>query len=277
MKETKLKTPTSYYGGKQNLVATILPLFPKHTLYAEPFVGGGAVFWAKPPSDVEVINDLNRELINFYEVVQNEFVDLEKMIRISLHSRSLFNDCLVIYNNPHMFSRIKRAWAVWVMAAQSFSSMLDGSFGYDKAKGTTSKKITNKREGFTLDYSIRIQNVNIECTDAIRIINSRDYDKAFFYCDPPYFNSDCGHYEGYSREDFITLLKTLSRIKGKFLMSSYPSDILEEYTKENGWYVKKLEQSVSVANNSGKPQKKKIEVLTANYDLSNPTSDLTLF
>ena len=85
MTETKLKTPTSYYGGKQNLVATILPLFPKHTLYAEPFVGGGAVFWAKPPSDVEVINDVNRELINFYEVVQNEYVDLEKMIRISLH------------------------------------------------------------------------------------------------------------------------------------------------------------------------------------------------
>jgi DNA adenine methylase len=277
MNETKLKTPTSYYGGKQNLVATILPLFPKHTLYAEPFVGGGAVFWAKPPSDVEVINDVNRELINFYEVVQNEFVELEKMIRISLHSRSLHNDSLVIYNNPHMFSRIKRAWAVWVLAAQSFSSMLDGSFGYDKQKGTTSQKITNKREGFTLDYSIRIQNVNIECTDAIRIINSRDFEKAFFYCDPPYFNSDCGHYDGYTKEDFEMLLQALSRIKGKFLLSSYPSDILDQYTKEFGWSVKKLEQSVSVANNCGKPQKKKIEVLTANYDLSNPKQRLTLF
>lgn len=277
MKETKLKTPTSYYGGKQNLVSTILPLFPKHTLYAEPFVGGGAVFWAKPSSDVEVINDVNRELINFYEVVQNEFVDLEKMIRISLHSRSLHNDCLVIYNNPHMFSRIKRAWAVWVLAAQSFSSMLDGSFGYDKVKGTTSKKIANKREGFTLEYSIRIQNVNIECTDAIRIITSRDFEKAFFYCDPPYFNSDCGHYDGYTKEDFEMLLQALSRIKGKFLLSSYPSDILDKYTEENGWSVKKLEQSVSVANNCGKPQKKKIEVLTANYDLSNPEVDLMLF
>ena len=176
-----------------------------------------------------------------------------------------------------MFSRIKRAWAVWVLAAQSFSSMLDGSFGYDKQKGTTSQKITNKREGFTLDYSIRIQNVTIECTDAIRIITSRDFEKAFFYCDPPYFNSDCGHYDGYTREDFEMLLKTLSRIKGKFLLSSYPSDILDKYIKEFGWNVKKLEQSVSVANNHGKPQKKKIEVLTANYDLSNPTDNLMLF
>ena len=106
-----MKTPITYYGGKQNLVATILPLMPHHDTYVEPFLGGGAVFWAKGKSEVEVINDSNRELIKFYEVAQNEFVELEKMVRISLHSRSLHNDATVIYNNPHMFTRIKRAWA----------------------------------------------------------------------------------------------------------------------------------------------------------------------
>lgn len=272
-----MKTPTSYYGGKQNLVSTIIPLIPDHTTYTETFVGGGAIFWAKPKSEVEIINDYNRELINFYECVQNEFVELEKMIRISLHSRSLHNDATVIYNNPHMFDRLRRSWAVWVLAAQSFSSMLDGSFGYDKIRGTTSQKITNKRDGFTLDLSIRMQNVQVECTDALRVINSRDHIYAFHYCDPPYFNSDCGHYDGYSRDDFENLLKTLSRIEGKFLLSSYPSDILAEYTKANNWSVKTLEQTVSVANGTGKPGKKKIEVLTANYDLSNPQDHLKLF
>ena len=272
-----IKTPTSYYGGKQNLVTTIIPLLPDHKTYIEPFVGGGAIFWAKPKSDVEIINDTNRELINFYEIIQNEFVELEKMIRISLHSRSLHNDATVIYNNPHMFSRIKRAWAVWVLAAQSFSSMLDGTWGYDKVKGTTSQKITNKRDSFTIDYSIRIQNVQIECTDAIRIITNRDHEGAFIYCDPPYYNSDCGHYDGYTLDDFETLLKTLSNVKGKFLMSSYPSEILTKYTKEHKWFTKSIEQSVSVANGTGKPAKKKIEVLTANYDLSNPKDDLKLF
>lgn len=272
-----MKTPTSYYGGKQNLVSTIIPLVPNHTTYTETFVGGGAIFWAKPKSKVEVINDVNREMINFYESVQNEFVELEKMIRISLHSRSLHNDATVIYNNPHMFSRIKRAWAVWVLASQSFSSMLDGSFGYDKISGTTSQKITNKRNDFTIDLSIRMQNVQIECTDALRIIRSRDYKDAFHYCDPPYYNSDCGHYDGYTIEDFEMLLKTLSEVEGKFLLSSYPSPILEKYTKQFGWNTKKLEQSVSVANGTGKPAKKKIEVLTANYDLNNPKHHLKLF
>ena len=275
--KTEITTPISYYGGKQNLVSTILPLFPRHTAYIEPFVGGGAVFWTKPKSEVEVINDTNRELINFYEVAQNEFVELEKMIRISLHSRSLHNDATVIYNNPHLFSRIQRAWAVWVLATQSFSAMLDGSWGYDRQKGTTSQKIANKRDSFSIDYAIRLQNVQIECTDALRIIRSRDYADAFIYCDPPYFNSDCGHYDGYSKEDFEQLLKLLSEAKGKFLMSSYPSDILKQYTQSNGWHTKKIEQAVSVANGTGSPGKKKIEVLTANYDLSNPRDEARLF
>lgn len=239
-------------------------------------MGGGAIFWSKPPSTTEVINDYNRELINFYECVQNEFVELEKMVRISLHSRSLHGDATVIYNNPHMFPRLKRAWAIWVLAAQSFSSMLDGSFGYDRI-GTTSKKILNKRRDFTTDLAIRIQNVQIECTDALRVIRSRDRPDAFHYCDPPYFNSDCGHYDGYTKEDFENLLNTLSGIEGKFLMSSYPSEILKEHTERHGWHTIQLEQTVSVAAGTGSPGKKKIEVLTANYDLSNPKDHLKLF
>lgn len=272
-----MKTPTSYYGGKQNLVKEILPLIPNHKTYTETFVGGGAIFWAKPKSETEVINDINKELINFYECVQNEFVELEKMVRISLHSRSLHNDASVIYNNPHMFTRIKRAWAIWVLSAQSFSSMLDGSFGYDKTKGTTSQKIKNKRNEFTLSYAERIQNVQVECTDALRIIRSRDNIAAFHYVDPPYYNSDCGHYDGYSIDDFENLLKTLSEVEGKFLLSSYPSEILTTYTKKHNWNTKTIEQTVSVAVGTGKPRKKKIEVFTANYDLSNPKENLKLF
>lgn len=273
-----IKTPISYYGGKQNLVSTILPLIPEHRTYIEPFVGGGAIFWAKHPSQAEIINDYNRELINFYEVCKNEFIELEKMVRISLHSRSLHSDANVIYENPHLFTRIQRAWAVWVLATQSFSAMLDGSWGYDVKGSTMPKKLLNKKNSFTEDLAIRLQNVQIENTDALRVIRSRDHKDAFHYCDPPYFNSDCGHYDGYSKEDFEALLQTLQACEGKFLMSSYPSDILADYTKQNGWCTLNIEQSVSVANGtSGKRGKKKIEVLTANYDLSNPKEKLTLF
>jgi DNA adenine methylase len=267
MTTKKIITPLTYYGGKQKLAKVIVPLMPPHKTYVEPFVGGGAIFWSKPITAVEVINDYNRELINFYEMVQNQFVELEKLIRISLHSRSLHNDALVIYNNPHLFDRLKRAWAVWVLCNQSFSSIIGDSWGYDKSSSATAKKISIKRNSFSEEYAIRLQNVQIENTDALRIINSRDHSCAFHYCDPPYYNSDCGHYDGYSKEDYASLLQCLSTIRGKFLLSSYPSPELKQYIKDQGWFTLQMQSSVMVDNAHGKPHKKKIEVLTANYDL----------
>jgi DNA adenine methylase len=259
-----LKTPLTYYGGKQKLCSLILSLIPEHTLYGEPFVGGAAVFFSKPPSKVEVLNDTNKELINFYSVVQNKFVDVERMIRATLHSRRLYEDAKTIYTNPHLFDEIKRAWAVWVLSSQTFSSKIDGTWGYDKSSNTTSQKINGKKAVFTEELAGRMQNVQLECADALYIIKSRDTTSSFFYCDPPYFNSNCGHYDGYTEADFEGLLKVLSEISGKFLLSSYPSDVLARYTSKNGWHTKTVDQRVSVNKGYGK---KKVEVLTANYHI----------
>lgn len=186
------------------------------------------------------------------------------MIAVTLHSRRMHADASVIYNNPHLFTEVERAWAVWVQSTQSFSSQLDSSWGYDLARNTTTKKVINNRERFTQDYAIRLQNVQLECTDAIYVIQSRDSPESFFYCDPPYVNSDCGHYDGYGWNDYEALLRTLEKIQGKFLLSSYPSELLTEFTKRNGWHTEQFEQGVSV-NNKGGYQKRKVEVLTANY------------
>ena len=261
-----MKPPLTYYGGKQKLASKIVNLIPDHKLYCEPYCGGAAVFFAKNKdvSQVEVLNDTNQEIINFFRVAQLNFVSLEQEIRISLHSRRLFTDAKVIYNNPHMFNEIKRAWALWVLATQGFASILDGSWGYDKKKRTTSKKVMNKRQSFSEELAYRLQDVQLECTDAIRIITSRDTHDSFFYIDPPYYNSDCGHYDGYTIDDFQQLLKTLSKLQGKFLLSSYPSPILTEFTKANNWHQVKIDMNVSVNKGSGK---RKTEVLTANYKI----------
>lgn len=259
-----MKTPVTYYGGKQKLVATILPLFPEHVLYNEPFCGGAALFFSKEPSEIEVLNDLNAELINFYTVMRQDFISLQKKINITLHSRRQHKDASVIYNNPHLFNSLDRAWAVWVLASQSFAAMIDGSWGYDKTKNTATKRIINKGVQFTEDYAIRLQNVQLECADALYIIKSRDHEQAFHYCDPPYYNSDCGHYGGYSIHDFEQLLKVLAEVKGKFLLSSYPSDLLDKYMKRYGWYQKRVESQVSVNKGKGKL---KVECMTANYEI----------
>ena len=108
--------------------------------------------------------------------------------------------------------------------------------------------------------------VDIESNDALRVIKSRDGADSFFYCDPPYFNSDMGHYKGYTEKDFTQLLETLSEVEGKFLLSSYPSDVLDGFTKKHKWHTITKQSGVAVTKQTNKI---KIEVLTANYPMKS--------
>jgi DNA adenine methylase len=260
-----MKPPLTYYGGKQNLSKLILSLIPKHNLYCEPFFGGGAVFFAKEPSPVEFINDTNGELINFYKVIKTKLPKLQKEIQCTLHSRQYHQSAKIILGYPHLFDEVKRAWAVWVLCNQSFGAKMDNVWGYDFKTNSSSKKLNNKRIAFIKSYAERLEQTQIECRDALQVIESTDGKDSFFYLDPPYYNSHQGHYKGYTEKDFETLLELLSKIKGKFLLSSYPSPLLEKYTKKHNWFTKKVELSVSIhLNRSAKP-KMKTEVLTGNY------------
>lgn len=85
----KIKTPISYYGGKQQLsgkIVKILEQSPVQKLYCEPFFEGGAVFFAKKPAEIEVINDINNCLITFYKILKNDFKSLRKEVETSLQS-----------------------------------------------------------------------------------------------------------------------------------------------------------------------------------------------
>ncbi|TYR37400.1 DNA adenine methylase [Sphingobacterium phlebotomi] len=262
----KLRPPLTYYGGKQTLAPFIETLIPEHGLYGEPFFGGGAVFFLKPKSKVEVINDTNSELMNFYRVAKTRFKDLKELIQQSLISRELHRQAVIIYNNPNLFDEVRRAWAVWIMCIMGFSSKLEGPFGYDKRDGSQAKRLSLKKEMFTEELLERLENVQIESADALYVIKSRDHKEAFFYCDPPYIGSNMGHYKGYTEADFRSLLETLASIEGKFLLSSYPSDILTEFIERNGWISMQKELTVTVNIKSGN-DKKKLEVLTANYPI----------
>jgi DNA adenine methylase len=260
-----MKPPLTYYGGKQRLAQYILSLIPKHTLYCEPFFGGGAIFFAKEPSEIEVINDSNGDLINFYRVMKNNFASLKREVRATLHSREHHQSAKMVLGYPQLFNEIKRAWAIWVLANESYSSRLDASWGFDRKRNTSAKRLHHKREKFP-SYEKRLELTEIENADALSVIESRDGKNSFFYCDPPYFNAHKGHFHFYSEQDFEDLLKCLSSIKGKFLLSSYPSPLLEKYKRKYKWHSKAIEMPLAVTARY-KRQQTKTEVLTANYPL----------
>lgn len=260
------KTPITYYGGKINMLKHILPLIPKHRIYTESFFGGGAVFFAKEPSESEIINDTNGMVINFYEVVKTNFEDLKVRIESTLFARDAYTIAWVVYRMPQFFDKIIQAWAFYIATNMGFSCRI-GSWGYDKY-GKRVKAFQNKKLIFEKKIYTRLENTQIENNDACKVINSRDAEDAFHYVDPPYIDSNQGHYGGYYLEDYKKLLDTLSKVKGKFLLSSYQSDILSKYTKDNGWHTLVFEKPISAQKSvEGIPRKRKIEVLTANYSL----------
>ncbi len=167
-----------------------------------------------------------------------------------------------------MFDRIKRAWSFWVLANMSFGSKLNGGFGY-------SKSIGNKRDQFTEDLAKRIKEVLIECCDALKIISSHDSTDTLFYLDPPYVGTHQGHYDGYSQSDFNELLEQLTKINGKFLLSSFCNNQLTAMVNSNHWYQIELKRSKPMSAHSG-TSSKKTEVLTANYPIGVVENVVTL-
>ena len=263
-----MKTPITYYGGKQMLLKYILPLIPSHTLYCEPFFGGGAVLFAKPTSETEVVNDINGELVNFFQVVKKQFPELQKEIQATPHSREVYKNAMVVYTHPHLFSAVKRAWAVWVTTNQGFASMI-GSWGFGK-DDSKEASLKVKRENFEKTYADRLAKVQLENNDALKVLGRCDAKDAFAYCDPPYINSDMGHYKGYTETEYKNLLDALTKFKGKFLLSSYPSTILNSYIKKYKWRVQKIVKSIAVTKHT---DKQKTEMLVFNYDV--PKQNIT--
>ena len=259
-----MKTPITYYGGKQTMLKYILPLIPPHTLYTEAFCGGAAVFFAKPPSDGEVINDLNQQMTNFYEMLRTEFDALKARVDVTIHARDLHAHAAHILSYPHFFTRIDRAWAVWALSKMSFASMLDGTFGYDFS-GAMTTKVRNAKEEFGEHLSRRLEGVTIENRDALEVIRCYDSPEAFHFVDPPYVGSDCGHYEGvFGESHLMALLDLLAEVKGKFLLTMFPEPNIERYATEHGWHIHRIERTISASKTSRRKQE---EWIVCNYEL----------
>ena len=150
--ETNMKTPISYYGGKQKMLQHILPKIPSHILYVEPFFGGGAVFFAKPASDAEIINDINNRLITFYRALKYDFDDLSALVDESFHSRAQHKISGLAYEagKEQIESPLEMAHAVWMQTNMSFATQIGAASGMTvvgsvRSSSTTKKIISRKR------------------------------------------------------------------------------------------------------------------------------------
>lgn len=273
----KYKTPLVYYGGKQRISDWICKMIPKHRIYCEPFFGGGAVFFTKTPSFLEVINDKNECLVNFYLQIQNNFENLAAKIGTTLHSESMYLRARQIYNGNIKVDDIEKAVATWIVFTQSRLASAKAGWRYDNGTDGSHYGIIelHNRKNFCPWLQKRLSKVQISCRDALQVIRNRDTAETFFYLDPPYPNTNQGHYAGYTFDDLEDLLRCLQNIKGKFALSNYPSPLIDNYVQLMGWhiYTMKMKKDSAMARKKGA---EKEEILVTNY-IPPTITQLTLF
>lgn len=266
-----MKTPISYYGGKQRLIPEILPLIPPHVQWVEVFCGGAAVTFAKQPSHNEVINDIDSRLTNFYWQMKTNFKELQSLIQATMHSENHYKNAEKVIEDESE-TPVRKAWAYWVRTQMAFSFIYGGGFAFGETG--SAKNTANKRDNFTTMYEERMRCIEVFNRDAVELIKLKDNsENTLFFCDPPYVSSDQGHYKGYTKENFIALLERLKNIKSRFILSSYPEPELMEYRKECGWKSKDVPQVVSVTGKRD-GQLMKTECITYNFDPPNAQAGL---
>ena len=96
-----MRTPLTYYGGKQQLAHRIVALMPAHRVYFEPFCGGAAVLFAKPRADRETLNDIDSRVVRFWRVLRDRPQDLADAVANSPYSREEWREADALGHQAH--------------------------------------------------------------------------------------------------------------------------------------------------------------------------------
>lgn len=251
----RLKTPVNHFTGQIKPADDILELIPPHTTFAEAFGGGAALLFAKQPAKINVVNDTNGEIINFYRTVVSDFEALEAEIHQTIHSREQFEVARFIYQHTAYFDRVKRAWAVWALSQYTFMNMLDGSFALSRTtKNTTAQRISLARGNFTLAHKELLERCTVEHENPVDVIRRYDSPGTFHYLAP-------GLDGPLDQEGMEQMLKVLTMSSGRFMLVTAADEVVDKFAKINDWHIWELDRP---APGHIRPSKKQKLIIT-NY------------
>jgi len=230
------RPPTfNFVGGKSYLVDHILGLIPPHHCWAEVFAGSAVVTLSKPKSPVEVINDINGWIVNFFLCLRDHPDELINKLRYTPYSRALYEEWVAQLRQ----GRLKLLTPDIELAARWFylqNSVFSGNFGTGWSHGTT-KDVAGafyRRVDRLYKLAERLRGVTIECRDGLEVIRDYDSPKTAFYLDPPYIGVEgagTGEYYGAGSVGFDheALAELLREVKGKVILSYYPDPRVDEW------------------------------------------------
>ncbi len=263
-----VNSPFKWVGGKSRLRKVIIDLIPSHTCYVELFAGAAWVLFGKPPSDVEVLNDLDQEVVTFFRVVKNQPEALIKAFEWELVSRAEFerlaaldvSELTDIQRAHRFYYLIMAGWGGELNYPRFATSITDGGHG-NRLIGALETLQDRLKPVYQRLRTVIIENLTWqECFAR--------YDRAgtVMYIDPPYPGNGCNYAhnmrEWSAHEELATML---GRAKCQWILSSY--DIPEIRDLFQNYYI------ISVQSSSGMQEKKggstrvtNREVLITNFE-----------
>lgn len=234
------RSPLSGYpGGKFRLAPRLIPLFPKHKCYCEPFCGAAWPLFMKQPSSHEVINDINGEIVNLYRVCRDNYRDLLRLLIWSPNARQEFE---FLARMPacqiSALDNVRRAWRFLYLQKFGFGGDTQNlSWCVNRIKAGNKTALLNLirdsaqearfmpgLKGLQIQTGLarmsdRLRRVTIENMPYAACIEAYDAPGTFFYIDPPYHGSERDYGPVFSWRDFGALALLLKGLKGKFLLS----------------------------------------------------------
>lgn len=264
-------------GGKRQLVNEITKYVPKkYKTYYEPFVGGGAILFALKPKKA-IINDINFELMNVYEVVRDDVDLLVKDLKKHKNDKEYYykireldrkkeynslpdyiKASRIIYLNKTCYNGLFRV---------NKKGYFNVPFGKYKNPDIINEEVLRAVSKYLNESKIKI--LNTDFVDALNGITKDD----FVYLDPPYdpisVSASFTSYNlnGFDKNEQKRLKKICDKLheKGcKFLLSNSATPFIKKLYKEKDYYIEIVQANRSI--NSNPSLRGKIdEVLVRNY------------
>lgn len=212
--------PASYIGGKKQLaqrLASIIEQIP-HTLYAEPFVGMGGVFFRRRLAPkAEVINDISGDVATLFRILQRHYPQFMETMKFQISSRKEFERLIAC--DPDTLTDLERAGRFLYLQKLAFGGKVNGrTFGVDT---TGPARFNINRLGPILEeVHERLAGVVIERLQWDAFIDRYDTSATLFYLDPPYYGCETDYGKDvFSRADFVRIAARLQTMKGRFILS----------------------------------------------------------
>lgn len=262
-----------YPGGSYHKAEYLLKRIPSHTIYTEPFGGSAQILFMKKPSEIEIYNDIDNEVVTFFRVLQDKELceELKNLLENTPYARAFFEDARVrLKTMKAELSQVEIAYYFFVTNRLSYNA--EGTYYRAGAAGATKGYQTTIRELNV--FRNRFKDIRIENMDFRNFIKRYDGENVFMYLDPPYILSlvkNPLYKHNMSDEDHKDMVNLLLELKGKAILVCYDHDIYKPLT-DNGW-IKDIKEYVLLRGVSSTKNKRKYAYFR-NFETSPITESL---